>query len=541
MGSGSPTGAIWERLTINSGTTALCRMAQAVVSIAAVPVVLTKLGLVGYGVWQTIEALSASATLLIGPLSGTLLWRGSVAYGCEDDVAMYRTPGIGLLLTSILLLCALPVFRVATPLGRLVHVPPALMHQFAYVMPSIVLLTVAGGFVDSFGAVVDGNQRISHGVIVRTLGQSLKYVVAIAFFFAGYGLESLLFGFLASLAFMVVAMAILARRLCPLIHPFPVIPTKHELKSGGRYGGLLFVGYVSAALRDQTDKLVFAFFASPVWVGYYAIASKLANLVMDINSFVYNPTVTAAGALSSNSETSRVAILYTTLMAWVPMVSGMGLVIVVGLHNQLMHLWLGRAIPQVVPLLLMLVLANALVVAVTGPGTSICRGIGRVEIETAYVVFNLILNAVFTVVLVKLIGAIGTVIASVGSWTLGAAYFAWYLHRNITLPIRSTMKAIGIYCCAAASGFVTLLATNHVAGIPSSREGSVAVLAGAGAISIAFYLILLILMRLMPENALRLAGRLLPAGRSRTHEPFAAAAATTEKANMGPYGPCGDR
>jgi O-antigen/teichoic acid export membrane protein len=535
LGSGSPTAGIWKRLAINSGTTALCRTVQAAVTIAAVPFVLSKLGLVGYGVWETIEALSATATLLIGPLAGTLLWQGAVAYGSEDEVAMSRTPGIGLLVTSILLLCALPVFKVARPLGRLVHVPALLNHEFAYVMPCVVLLTVAGGFVDSFAAVVDGCQRISHSVIVRTLGQSVKYVVAIAFLFAGHGLDSLLYGFLASVVFSVLAMAMLARRLCPRTHLLPVIPTKHELKSGGRYGGLLFVGYVSAALRDQTDKLVFAFLASPIWVGYYAIASKLAKLVMEICTFVYNPAVVAAGALSSNRETNRLATLYSTLMAWIPMLSGMALVIIVGLHNQLMYLWLGRVIPQVIPLLLMLVLANALVVALTGPGTSICRGIGRVDIETAYVVFNLILNAVFTVVLVKLIGPMGTVIASVGSWTLGAAFFAWYLHRNIMLPVRSTLKAVGIICCAAGSGFLTLFATRYVAGIPSSRQGSVVVLVAAGAISIAFYLFLLSLTRLLPDNMLQLAGRLLPAGRSTTQDPFGPAAA--QKVKVGSYGP----
>ena len=502
-GSGSRSKAIGKRLAINSGTTAVCRIVQAVVMIAAVPVVISKLGLAGYGVWETIIALSVSATLLMGPLTGTLLWRAAVAHGAGDQIAMHRTTGIGLSATGIFMVCALPAFLVGLPLGRMVHVPPELLPQFAYVMPSILLLTAAGGFVDSFAAVVDGSQRVAYSVMVRTVGQSVRYVVAILLLYLGRGLPSLLVGFFASVVFMVVAMAIVAHRLCPLVRPLPLIPTKEELASGGRYAGLLFVGSISAALRDQTDKLVFAFLASPIWVGYYAIASRLAWLVMEISNFVYNPTIAAAGALASSGETKQLAGLYKTLMAWVPMLSGMVLVIVVGTHSQLMYLWLGRVIPQVIPLLLMLVLANALVVALTGPGTSICRGIGRVEIETSYVVFNLVLNAVFTVLLVKLIGPFGSAIASVGSWTLGSVYFVWRLHRKIPLPVRATMTAVGIYCCAAATGFLTMFATNFAAGAPVSRKMSLEVLTIAGLSSITVYLLVLRLFRLLPDNTMQ--------------------------------------
>jgi O-antigen/teichoic acid export membrane protein len=507
-GSGPQFRGIGKRLAINSSTTALCRVVQAVVMIAAVPVVISKLGLAGYGVWETIIALSVSATLLMGPLTGTLLWRAAVAHGAGDQIAMHRTTGIGLLATGILIVCALPVFLVATTLGRMVHVPPELLPQFAYVMPSILLLTAAGGFVDSFAAVVDGSQRVAYSVMVRTVGQSVRYIVAILLLYLGRGLPSLLVGFFASVVFMVVAMAIVAHRLCPLVRPLPLVPTREELASGGRYAGLLFVGSISVALRDQTDKLVFAFLASPIWVGYYAIASRL---VMEINNSVYNPTIAAAGALASSGETNQLAGLYKTLMAWVPMLSGLVLVIVVGTHSQLMYLWLGRVIPQVIPLLLMLVLANALVVALTGPGTSICRGIGRVEIETSYVVFNLVLNAVFTVLLVKLIGPFGSAIASVGSWTLGSVYFVWRLHRKIHLPVRATMTAVGIYCCAAATGFLTMFVINFAARAPVSRKMSLEVLTIAGLSSITVYLLVLRLFRLLPDNTMQYARRLISA------------------------------
>jgi len=362
-------------------------------------------------------------------------------------------------------------------------------------------LTIAGGLVDSFAAVVDGCQRVAYSSIIRTIGQSVRYLVAILLLYLGNGLPSLLYGFTASVVVMVAGMAILARRLCPLVRPLPVIPTRDEWKSGRKYASLLMIGYISAALRDQTDKLAFAFFASATWVGYYAIASRLATLVMEISTFVYNPTIAAAGAMTSKGEIERIAGLYKALMAWVPMLSGMILVVVVGMHRPLMYLWLGRIVPQAVPLLLMLVFANAFVVSLTGPGTSLCRGIGRVEIETAYVVFNVILNAVFTVLLVMLIGPFGSAIASVGSWTAGSVYFVWHLHRSVSLSVKATMKAVGIYCVAASTGILTMLVTDAVLGLPTSRRLSMEELTLGAVSSLIFYVVVLRLLRLDPEQA----------------------------------------
>lgn len=471
-----------------------------VVSLVGVPVIISKLGLTGYGIWETILALSASTTLLLGPLTGTLLWRGSLAYGSRDAEAMRRTVGSGLLVTTVLLICASPVLWLARPLSRLVHVPANLVDQFLYALPAVILLTLSMGYVDSFAAVVDGAQRMAQSVIVRALGQAVRTGTAIIFLFRGYGLTSLIIGFTVSVVFMIIMMSILAFRLCPRIGLQHVLPSRKELVFSSRYAGLLAIGYVSAALRDPTDKLVFAFLASPVWVGFYAIASRLAILVMEINTFVYNATVAAAGAIFASGKSETLPALYSKLMSWVPMLAGAVLVAVMGLHREILFLWLGKTIPQVEPLLLMLLMANALVVALTSPGTAICRGIGRVEIETEYVVLNFTLNTLFTVILVKLIGPIGTVIASVGSWSLGAAYFAFILHRRLVLPVQSTLRAMGIYLGSVISGFLSMFAVNYIVGNPSSRQQSVFVLVVGGLFTLSFYFTLLYISNLTPDD-----------------------------------------
>ena len=103
-----------------------------------------------------------------------------------------------------------------------------------------------------------------------------------------------------------------------------------------------------------------------------------------------------------------------------PVAAGLVSVLVLSLYDRLTVFWLGRSVPGIAPILFLVVAGNAIAVILTGSGTSICKGVGKLEIETIYVVTGLILNIILTITLVLAVGAIGTVIASTVSWSIGA-------------------------------------------------------------------------------------------------------------------------
>src|SRR5215470_2103286 len=72
---------IGRRLIGNTVTEAGCRLITAVMSLIVVPVVVGKVGVSGYGVWEATLALASLSTLFLGAISGTLLWSISRANG----------------------------------------------------------------------------------------------------------------------------------------------------------------------------------------------------------------------------------------------------------------------------------------------------------------------------------------------------------------------------------------------------------------------------------------------------------------------------
>ena len=263
-----------------------------------------------------------------------------------------------------------------------------------------------------------------------------------------------------------------------------------------RYSGLLTLGSVAAALRDQTDKIILASLASPTWVGYYGIAARLSGLVMEIIRFFYLPILTAVGALNAMGDWDGVRRLYSRLMAIVSIVTGVVVVVVAGLADRLVVLWIGHPIPQVTLLLWLLITGSATAAMLTGPGTAICRGCGRVGIETTYLAFNLVLNLVLTVSLVLVIGPVGTAVATGSTWALSSMLFLFVLHKRLDLPVEASRRAGGTALLAAAVA-IAVYWTSSVLGLPEGRHDALVSVVLLGAASGLLYLGLAVSFRLV--------------------------------------------
>jgi O-antigen/teichoic acid export membrane protein len=263
-----------------------------------------------------------------------------------------------------------------------------------------------------------------------------------------------------------------------------------------RYAGLMGVGSVAAALRDQTDKIVLASLASPSWVAYYGIAARLCSLVMEVISFFYVPILTAAGALNAMGQWEGVRRLYTRLMATVSTATGLVVIVVAGLADRLVVLWLGRPIPEVTLLLWLLMTGTASAAILTGPGTAICRGCGRVGVETTYLMLNLVLNLVLTIALVLLIGPIGTAVATGTTWAVSSIVFLVVLHCALDLPVEASRRAAGTALVAAGVA-AALYWTSGVLGLPVDRHDAFVSVAWLGAASAFVYVALLTSLRLV--------------------------------------------
>lgn len=487
---------IEQRFVVNSGLILGARVVTSALSLATIPVLVSRIGVTGYGIWEALLAVATLTSFLQTAVSGTLVWRISDAYGRADTTEIRRLTRLGAGVCWALFLVLWPLaWLVREPVAQFIQVPTEARQLVSQMFPIVVALVLLGGLSETLEAVVSGCQRTGLVNVIAAVGQILNYSIVIIMINLGGGLWSLVAGQAAGLAARLLGAWVATRAVFGSVSLVPLLPRRSEL-SMANYMGLSAVGSVAALLRDQTDKIVLASLASPAWAGYYGIAARLSSVVMEILRPFYFPLLTAAGALNAIGDWDGIRRLYSRLMATVSIVTGGVVVIVAGLADWLIVLWIGRPIPEATLLVWLLVTGNAAAAVLTGPGTAICRGCGRVGIETTYLTVNLVLNIVMTVLLVSVIGPIGTVVATGSTWTLSSLLFLFVLHRNLDLPVRASLRAGGTALVATSLALVAYW-TSRLMGQPEGRQAAFVSIMMLGVTSGLVYLGLVVSLRLM--------------------------------------------
>lgn len=438
----------------------------------SIRVLVQHIGISGYGTWEILTALAATCSVITGPLGGTLQWKLSGAFGKGNEVEANRFIGIGFLAVLCMALAVfIPVYLAREWIANRFHLDSSTSYVFARIAPLMVFIALAGGINEVLATVIDSNQKTGVSAVFRMIGQLIFYAISITMILMGFNLWALLCAQSGMLILNFCSFFFLAKWYFPGLRLRLIIPTIEEFIEIKNYYLLLAFGYVSAILRDQTDKLILGLFASTGLVGIYGIASRLASLVTEAATFLFSASISAAGAREARRDRKGLRQLYMDLTLAIPVFAGLIALWVVGVHRAFIFAWVGRAIPEATPLILFVVSTNLIVVSLTAAGASMCRGIGRVGLESRYVAVGLILNVILTVVGVASFGAIATVYASGISWAIGAIYFLFVIHREDLLPIAGTWRALrflGVWILLLAVASV-LAATVY---IPLSRWGA---------------------------------------------------------------------
>ena len=495
--------AIGARIFTSSALGLVCRIVSIGASLCLVPLMIGRLGITGYGMWETIVSLTGILYLLQSVMSGTLLWWMSHAYGRGEREILHRATGIGLTYICLAALVAVPAAWLARgALLSLLQAPAARQEELALIITASVALFAAGGGNEILAALAGASQQMGRALVIQTIARLGQYAAAAAGLLAGHGLWSMVAGQAVGSVICALLLIRYLRTLYPTCRFLPLLPTRDEIRLLYRYLGFMTISGIATLLKEQFDKLILAAWASPLWVGYYAIAARMAALLLDFHRFFYPHFLTAVAALAAREEWEEVQRLYCRVVTSVAVSTGLMCLLVAGGYDLLLVIWLGRVPPEVAPILFLLVFANAVTVLLTGPPLALCRGIGKIGIETTYLLVTLALNLGGTLLLVPLVGPLGTVYATAGTALIGGLLFIRLFHRNIPMPAAAIKKALAAYSIAILiAGMVRALLTTVT--LPTER-GAALIAYGAALLPAVFiYVLLLLLTGVVSREALR--------------------------------------
>ncbi len=406
------------------------------------PLILSRIGLDGYGVWTLLFTLCAYVNLVDATFS-IAYSKFTAEYDAKGD---YRTlaqiigsgmafvGGIGAVVLTLLWLWHAPILNgLGVPAEMVPQAGQALL-----IVSACVLMRMCAGCVFQ---VLAGLQRLDLRYKLGILASAIEFGVSIVLLYAGHGLLALALGHLAGQVVATAAAWRLCRRLCPQLRISPFNVSRRGLRSiislGGRFQALA----VLQLLMAQGIKVLISGLLGVSTLAIYEIAQKLLSLGSAVAGAVIAPLMPAFANLHAGEDRSRLTALYergSRLVAATCMPCYAFLAI---FADRLILLWTGQDYPLAAWTVRCLAVPFVLL-QLTGVGTSSLRGRGVVRLELLFGIINATIIAALVGPGYWLWGYKGILASVATSVLVGSSWFLIAFARQEWVDLKGHAKIV---------------------------------------------------------------------------------------------------
>lgn len=426
-----------QRNIYNNGLFILfARILSLLASLIIVPVIIDKLGINGYGKWESILALTSIVTIITSAISQTLTWQVALSYGNKqlDGTRIWFRIAITIIIAQLLIVSPL-LFFFSKDIADFFQIEVEINEGILVIIPLLGSIMILGSITDSIGSIVAGFQKSGKVILVQTISIIISQIIIVVSLYANLGYYSLLIGYSTSYLTSFIMLTFLSRRLIGRL-PFKLyLITKKQLLTIRSFFLLTIIGSITLIFRNQITKLLISSLADSEMVGNFGIAARLSSLVYLISIFFMVPTQTAVSSLYAVNNWTEIRNVYLSTTRMFTFLSGLLICILCVLIERVSIIWVGFSNQAILFFSLILLIGQTIAVMTTAIGVAICIGIGKRQIETYYILINLTLNLLLLYPFIRLWGAYGAVIASSISWALSGIIFLIIFQFTLKLPI----------------------------------------------------------------------------------------------------------
>lgn len=356
-----------------------------------------------------------------------------------------------------------------------------------------VVLMVVAIFLSSIGLSVfrdalTGAQRTAAVQLTWVVAYLVETGLILALVGAGRGVRGLAEAFLVRTAIEIGASAFLAFRFLPWLRIAPRLVGRAELRKIAAFGGTVQAASLIAIALNSIERALAVPLLGLEAAGLLDVGKKLPAMAASIPSAFAASLVPAASYLQGGlrgDARQREAIekLYLKGARYMNLVAGFVCGLLAAIPGPLLGVWLGRTYPGAALLMLVFSLSTQ-VHLMTGPGTSLLKGMGLPRQEFWYSLPNvgLLLGAIpLSRALTGAWSATAIGIAVAASTILSAGLFIARANGILDIPAGRYLRRVvwpgvvpylvGILFCWPAVHFTQMV----------SRWAGAAILAGVGA------------------------------------------------------------
>lgn len=422
---------IYNKIANNSLYNLFRRLLGFPVGLILPPVVISYLGVEGYGVWVFIQVLVTYSVIL--DMGSDAITKYTAEYkSLENHQKISQIFNVFFVLYFLLFV----IFFLAVYIYRdwiidvFIKTDKLTRNDISF---ALVLYTASFGInmiFKVYSSFFNGMERMDLTNKVEMLSVINNFIFSIFFLYIGWGIKGLaIANCLSALITGVIYVGICIKvapylKLNPFAFNFGILPEVYKFITYG------FIGGISAMLQFQLAKLIITHFLGLRYLTYYDLGQRLIFAMMGFLSSFTISIMPAASAIYVKLGINKIKEVFQTTFKYIVLISTPVFLFTSVMAGQIIFVWLGSGYEEsafVFRFLSIVYLINVL----TGPGSSILTGMGLIEMPFYGGIANGVINLTLSLILVTKFGIAGIIASNFIANIITSIYFFYYLQKKL--------------------------------------------------------------------------------------------------------------
>jgi O-antigen/teichoic acid export membrane protein len=333
----------------------------------------------------------------------------------------------------------------------MLKISPVLRDDAKVVVLAVVAIFLASSSLSTFRDALAGAQR---GVAIQIswiAGYLLECVLIFTLVGMGHGIRGLAEAFLIRTALEIALSAWLAFRELPWLKISPSLYSREAVSVLWSYGGVVQLTSLMAVALNSIERAIAVPLAGLQAAGLLDIGQKLPSMASSVPSAFATAFTPAASYLRGGldgtpAERETLHKLFLKGARYMNLTTGYLCGFMAAIAQPLLDVWVGKRFDGAAYLMTVFSVTWQIHL-MTGPGTSLLKGIGKPQGEFHYAIPNAIAAAIFIPLSRVVLGewtAVGIGTAVAAATIVSAIYFLWYSTRVLGVDGRLYFRRVAL-------------------------------------------------------------------------------------------------
>jgi O-antigen/teichoic acid export membrane protein len=385
----------------NVAATIIARMVNMARGVCLVPFLLAHIGLEAYGIWTTIFLLVTYVGLTTMGVSNVYIKYVAEFHAKREYDKANALLSTGLAVTiplcAAIFVCILLGWNWFAPW---LHLPPSHASDGKEAVLIVLGVFLSSIAFNAFGDMLTGTQQIASTQVFQIIGILVEFALIVWLVSAGRGIRGLAEAYLVRIVINDGLTWWWAHRTIKWLRLSPRRVQRESLKYVVHFGGLVQLQSMLGIFQVSVDRLAALTLINASAAGLLDVAKKWPTSLSSVPTAFFAALLPAASHVDAASDRStwlkNLQTLYLKGARYSNLCTAAFASAMAFWAVPIMHVWLGPALPMrdsLIPLFVIFSISMQFHM-LTGPGTSIFRGMGRVYEEFNYSIPNILLLAI---------------------------------------------------------------------------------------------------------------------------------------------------